>query len=111
MKIGVQPQTGLSSSGEMTKVSVGSGEQFLSSGDQRGAVFARRGRERGRLSGHLIQGIFWLDIFRTRNSLLQKKGKIIIAAICSFRSFQDLATFEVETYRFSKRWCFGRNFR
>ena len=36
-------------------ISAGSREQFLPSGDKRGAVFARRGRHRGQLSGSLRQ--------------------------------------------------------
>ena len=41
----------------MNKMSAGSGEQFLSGGDERGAVFTYRGRHRGRLSGSLTQGV------------------------------------------------------
>ena len=47
----------LSSSGEITKMSVGSGEQLLLGGNKRGADFTHWGRQRGRLSGLLIQGV------------------------------------------------------
>ena len=45
-------------SGEAASKSPGTGEQFLSGGDERGAVFTHRGRHRGRLSGSLTQGVF-----------------------------------------------------
>ena len=44
-------------SGEAASKSPGTGEQFLSGGDERGVVFTHRGRHRGRLSGSLIQGV------------------------------------------------------
>ena len=50
--------------------SVGNEEHFLSSGDHRGSLFTRQGYRRGRLRGYLIQGVIWVDTFRTRNSLL-----------------------------------------
>ena len=45
-------------SGEAASKSPGTGEQFLSGGDERGAVFTHRGRHRGRLSGSLTQGVY-----------------------------------------------------
>ena len=47
-------------SGEAASKSPGTGEQFLSGGDERGAVFTHRGRHRGRLSGSLTQGV-WIN--------------------------------------------------
>ena len=47
----------LSSSGEITKMSVGSGEQLLLGGNERGADFTHWGRQQGRLSGLLIEGV------------------------------------------------------
>ena len=44
-------------SGEAASKSPGTGEQFLSGGDERGVVFTHRGRHRGRLSGSLTQGV------------------------------------------------------
>ena len=44
-------------SGEVASKSPGTGEQFLSGGDERGVVFTHRGRHRGRLSGSLTQGV------------------------------------------------------
>ena len=46
----------------MNKMSEGSGEQFLSGGDERGEVFTDRGRHRGRLSGSLTQGVLSLSL-------------------------------------------------
>ena len=46
-----------SNSRVMNKMSAGSGEQFLSGGDERGAVFTNRGRHRVRLSWSLTQGV------------------------------------------------------
>ena len=45
-------------SGEAASKSPGTGEQILSGGDERGAVFTHRGRHRGHLSGSLTQGVF-----------------------------------------------------
>ena len=44
-------------SGEAASKSPGTGEQFLSGGDERGAVFTHRGRQRVRLSESLTQGV------------------------------------------------------
>ena len=42
----------------MTKMSAGTEEQSLPSGSERGAIFTQRGRQRGRSSGLLIQGVW-----------------------------------------------------
>ena len=44
-------------SGDAASKTPGTGKQFLSGGDERGAVFTHRGRHRGRLSGSLTQGV------------------------------------------------------
>ena len=62
-------------SGEAASKSPGTGEQFLSGGDERGAVFTHRGRHRGRLSGSLTQGVIkkknLINVFQ--NGFLKKK--------------------------------------
>ena len=58
-------------SGEAASKSPGTGEQFLSGGDERGVVFTHRGRHRGRLSGSLTQGVS----FKQTNYKLTNTGK------------------------------------
>ena len=49
-------------SGEAASKSLGTVEQFLSGGDERGAVFTHRGRQRGHLSGSLTQGVLRVEL-------------------------------------------------